>query len=85
MIDLRVKGSLTKEFKKWRFDMGDKDKGVGTELSSVHRQCGKSMLTDYSGYVFCNHCEKIVNPEDVLSEEEYLAFISEKTEKYRKA
>lgn len=51
--------------------------------SSVHRKCGKNQLIDYGGYVWCDFCGDIADPKDILTEEEYLAFLGEKTEKYR--
>ncbi len=63
--------------------MNDKDKSVGIKLDSVHEGCGHKQLIDYIGYVWCNHCEEIVDPNDILTEEEFLALISEKANKYK--
>lgn len=63
--------------------MNDKDKSVGTKLGLVHKECGHKKLIDYTGYVWCDYCEKIVDPDDILTEEEFLALISEKANKYK--
>lgn len=57
--------------------------GEGTKLSLIHKKCGKDKLIDYGGYVWCNHCEDIADPDDILTEEEYLAYLGEKAKKYR--
>lgn len=53
-------------------------------LSLIHRKCGVRHLIDYLGYVWCDYCEDIVDPNDILTEEEYLVYLGEKTEKYRR-
>ncbi len=58
--------------------------GEGIKLSLVHRKCGKTKLIDYIGYVWCNYCGDIADPNDILTEEKYLVYLGEKTEKYRR-
>lgn len=56
----------------------------GIKLSLIHKKCGEKKLIDYGGYVWCDNCEDIVDPNDILTEEEYWVYLGEKTEKYRR-
>lgn len=58
--------------------------GEGIKLSLIHKKCGREKLIDYSGYVWCDYCGDIADEEDILTEEEYLVYLGEKTKKYEK-
>ena len=46
--------------------------GEGINLSRcVHKKCGEKELIDYGGYVWCDRCQEIAEPEDILGEEEH--------------
>ena len=53
--------------------------GEGIKLEfCVHKKCGKKKMIDYQGYVWCDFCKKIVDPEDILSEEGYRKYLDKK-------
>ncbi len=50
--------------------MSNQDK-EGIKLTQViHAKCRKMELIDYYGYIWCEYCQEIVNPEDILDKEE---------------
>lgn len=57
-----------------------REKGVGYDLPYIHKKCGKKKLINYTGFVYCDHCEQIVDSEDeALTDEEYKEY-KQKTE-----